>query len=439
MLELEDIEKDSSLLIERVRYSDRKSRSTKNRFRQGDVLYGKLRPYLNKVLIADRDGYCTTEIVPIRATAAVDRRYLFYWLKHPEFLEYVTGVSHGLNMPRLGTDAGRNAPFILAPLREQRQIAAALDSIFQRLGRCRQRLEVVPALLKRIREAVLEAAVSGRLTEEWRQVHGIDQSSWRSAKIGELVTALNGRAFPSIDYSCNGVRLVRPGNLHPSGRVQWNDQNTVRLPESYTHTHKQYLLGQGELLMNLTAQSLKDNFLGRVCIKDDPEPVLLNQRICAFRSIGPEDVRPYLFVYFRAPSFRRFVDTLDTGTLIKHMYTKDVLAHEVSLPTQAEQQEIFRRVDALFTLAANLEGQCGEAKLRIDRLMPAILTKAFEGQLVAQDSSEELSREMLERIKGGHEAREPSELRRPLGSVHGPGRGKKAIVAGREPRERKRA
>ncbi len=168
VLELEDIEKDTSRIIQRFTFRERKSKSTKNRFEPGDVLYGKLRPYLNKVVLADQEGYCTTEVIPLKATQAVESRYLFYWLKHPVFLDYVNEVSHGLNMPRLGTDAGKAAPFILAPLAEQKRIADKLEAVLGRVDACRARLDRVPALLKRFRQSVLASATSGRLTAEWR-------------------------------------------------------------------------------------------------------------------------------------------------------------------------------------------------------------------------------------------------------------------------------
>lgn len=129
VLELEDIEKDTSKIIQRISFNQRKSKSTKNYFQPGDVLYGKLRPYLNKILVSDSEGYCSTEIVPIQATFAINSCYLFYWMKSPAFLDYVSAVSHGLNMPRLGTVAGRCAPLILPPLSEQKRIADKLDAV----------------------------------------------------------------------------------------------------------------------------------------------------------------------------------------------------------------------------------------------------------------------------------------------------------------------
>jgi len=133
VLELEDVERDSSRLLTRLTMRQRQSKTTKNRFYSDDILYGKLRPYLNKVLIADRDGFCTTEIVPISTGDHLDPRYLFHWLKHPAFLKHVGAESHGMNLPRLGTKAGRTAPLVLAPRTEQTRIANQLDTLLARI------------------------------------------------------------------------------------------------------------------------------------------------------------------------------------------------------------------------------------------------------------------------------------------------------------------
>jgi type I restriction enzyme S subunit len=169
--QLEDIEKGSSKILQRLNFSERRSKSTKNRFEKGDVLYGKLRPYLNKVVIADQDGYCTTEIVPLKPNLLVDGRYLFYfyWLKNPVFLEYVDSVSHGIQMPRLGTEAGLKAPLVLPPLNEQRRIVEKLDRIFDRLRKVRHELSYIKKLIDRYRQAVLTAAFRGDLTADWRR------------------------------------------------------------------------------------------------------------------------------------------------------------------------------------------------------------------------------------------------------------------------------
>src|SRR5664279_3951711 len=132
-LELEDIEKETGLLIKRLTIGERGVKSPKTRFLRGDVLYGKLRPYLNKVLIADEDGYCTTEIVPLRTPKELVPKYLYYWLQHPEFRQYATQASHGMNMPRLGPDKLKDAPVALTPLRIQERVVAHLDGVYSRI------------------------------------------------------------------------------------------------------------------------------------------------------------------------------------------------------------------------------------------------------------------------------------------------------------------
>lgn len=403
VLELEDIEKDTSRLLQRLSFEDRQSKSTKNKFNKGDVLYGKLRPYLNKMLIAPEDGYCSTEIVPLQVNKElVDNRFLFYWLKHPAFLQYVNSVSHGINMPRLGTDAGKSAPFILAPLNEQKRIADKLDVLQNRLDECRERLERVPDLLRRLRQSLFAAAVTGELTEAWRRIHNPDE--WQLKAVSELVTIKNGRAFPSTDYTKEGVKLLRPGNLHVSGRVDWQEHNTTRLPIQYSNEFPSYVLGEGELLMNLTAQSLKDEFLGRVCLKTDGEPALLNQRICAFYPKNDWDVRKYLFIYFKSPQFRDFVDTLDSGTLIKHMHSKQLLNHKLLLPTQEEQMEIISRVESLLNLIDSIEARIDEGLQQTSQLPSSILAKAFCGELVPQDPKDEPISELLKTVQGSQQS-----------------------------------
>ena len=129
VLDLEDIEKDTSRLIQKIRFTERGSLSDKNVFQASDVLYGKLRPYLNKVIVADESGVCTTEILPVRCFGEFDSHYFKIALKSPYFINYVNARSYGMKMPRLGTEDGRKACFPLAPLAEQHRIVAKVDEL----------------------------------------------------------------------------------------------------------------------------------------------------------------------------------------------------------------------------------------------------------------------------------------------------------------------
>ena len=129
LLDLEDIEKDSGRLIQRKRKCEVKSFSTKHRFIAGQVLYSKLRPYLNKVIIADEDGYCTSEILPLDFDKAVYNRFAQVYLMSPFFVGYAIQFSYGVKMPRLGTQDGRMALVPLPSLAEQKRIVTSIDAL----------------------------------------------------------------------------------------------------------------------------------------------------------------------------------------------------------------------------------------------------------------------------------------------------------------------
>ena len=132
VLDLEDIEKDSGKLLRKKRMKDVLSKSDKHIFYKGNVLYSKLRPYLNKVIIADEDGACTTEIL------AFDFGYIFnkyaqLFLMSPFFVDYATADSYGIKMPRLGSKRGNRALMPLPPLKEQQRIVAQIEKLFEQL------------------------------------------------------------------------------------------------------------------------------------------------------------------------------------------------------------------------------------------------------------------------------------------------------------------
>ncbi len=129
VLDLEDIEKETSKLLAKVRFLERNSLSTKSKFHKGDVLYSKLRPYLDKVIVSDEDGVCTTEILPLKLIGNVNPYYLRFTLKRGDFLTYVNSVTKGMKMPRLGTNDGQLALIPLPPIYEQEQIVAKLDEL----------------------------------------------------------------------------------------------------------------------------------------------------------------------------------------------------------------------------------------------------------------------------------------------------------------------
>ena len=134
MLDLEDIEKDSGVVLQKVRKAERNAASTKHWFHKGQVLYSKLRPYLNKVVLADEDGYCTSEILPLEFERNIIPQYARYYLMSPTFLRYANKCSYGVKMPRLGAADGTKAIIPVPPLEEQKRIVIAIEQTFSQLA-----------------------------------------------------------------------------------------------------------------------------------------------------------------------------------------------------------------------------------------------------------------------------------------------------------------
>ena len=134
ILDLEDIEKDSGVILQKVRQDERNAGSTKHRFHKGQVLYSKLRPYLNKVVLADEDGYCTSEILPLEFERNILPQYARYFLMSQTFLRYANKCSYGVKMPRLGTADGKKAIISVPPVKEQKRIVMAIELAFAQLA-----------------------------------------------------------------------------------------------------------------------------------------------------------------------------------------------------------------------------------------------------------------------------------------------------------------
>ena len=129
VLDLEDIESGTGRLLKRVVKEERDVSSSKRHFDTGEVLYGKLRPYLNKVLISDAPGYCSTEIMPIALYGQTDPTYILFCLMSDYFVKYANHCSYGMNMPRLGTKDGQQALIPIPPINEQTRIVQGVKAM----------------------------------------------------------------------------------------------------------------------------------------------------------------------------------------------------------------------------------------------------------------------------------------------------------------------
>ena len=349
-------------------------------------------------------------------------------------------------------------PIVVAPAPEQTRIGEALDELFSDLDASVAAIKKVRDKLKLYRASVLKAAVEGALTADWRARHPqVEPASellkrilverrriWEEEQLrqfeqkgrvppkncrakykepvahaptglpdlpdgwcwvswGQVGLSQNGRPFPSKHYQGSGTKLLRPGNLHMDGQVRWTKKNTRYMPDRYLETASTLVVGSGELVINLTAQSLKDDFLGRVCITSRDEFCLLNQRLAR---LTPIVIPPRFMLWvFKSVVFRKFVSALNTGSLIQHMFTRQLDEFLFPLPPLPEQEAIVEIVDRQLSVIERLEAEIDSKLKKVQGLRQAILRHAFTGRLVPQNPNDEPASELLKRIAAEREAR----------------------------------
>ena len=444
-----------------IKGSDAPSRA-RMAIRKGDVLFSLVRPYLKNIAIVPDEldkQIASTAYCVLRPGPSIESAFLFYQLLQDSFIHAVP--TYGNSPPSARDDEFLEMHVRVAPTAEQTRIVAKLEELLSDLDAGLAALGRAQANLKRYRAAVLKAAVEGKLTEQWRKDHSdVEPASkllerilaerrkkWQEAQLAKYaaagktppkdwkdkyteptrpdVTALpglpprwcwaglgqiaffqNGRSFPSSEYSANGVKLLRPGSLFADGSVQWTEQNTKRMPEKWAERHPDYIVRGRNLIMNLTAQSLKDEFLGRVCITNSEEHCLLNQRLARINAIdGVQEM--FLLYVLKSERFRRFVNELNTGSLIQHMFTSQLNDFVFPLPPFSEQSEIVQIIEERLSVAKHVEDTIDASTAHARILRQSILKRAFEGKLVPQDPNDEPASVLLERIRAARTASAP--------------------------------
>jgi len=321
------------------------------RFRRGQVLFGKRRAYQRKVAVAEFEGVCSGDILVFETK---DERLLLellpFIVQSDSFFANALRTSSGSLSPRTRWRDLATYEFPLPPLDEQRRITDILWAAEEAM----QTQENLIARLWGFRQVLLDHLLPGPLATDLPAI----------IRLRDICGMQNGRAFPSQDYQKQGIKLLRPGNLGSDGYFDWREDITRFLPTTYLEIARDYVVEPGDVVINLTAQSLEDGFMGRVCIAREGDQSLLNQRIGLFRCINvllPE----YLFRCLQTTRFRRLVEARCEGSKIKHLYWQHLEGFELLCPAVEEQEAVveqFAIIDA--TIKSAIAHREGTSNLR---------------------------------------------------------------------------
>ncbi|ELE5878148.1 TPA: restriction endonuclease subunit S [Vibrio cholerae] len=349
--------------------------SAKQMVEPGDVLVCKINPRINRVWIVGTQGayrqIASSEWINVR-NDTYDSNYLRYFFSSQGFRELlcseVTGVGGSLTRAQPKKVAGY--PVIIAPPDQQTEIANQLDLIFEKLKMAQSRLEKVPLLLKRFRMSVLSAAVSGELTEEWRDANNADD--WEHVSLKQVGKGFNyGSSAKSKKEG--SVPVLRMGNLQ-DGKLDWSDL----VYTSDESEIEKYKLEPGDVLFNRTNSP---ELVGKTSIyRGEREAIFAGYLI---KVQGTERLNSeYLNIQLNSPNARDYCWQVKTdGVSQSNINAQKLKAYEFNLPSIEEQEEIVRVVSELLAKSDLVKKQYEAAKLRVDKLTQSILALAFRGEL----------------------------------------------------------
>lgn len=281
-------------------------------------------------------------------------------------------------------------------LAEQRRIADKLDALLARVDACRDRLDRVPTILNRFRQAVLNAAVDGYLTEEWR---GGGLKSWSFERAADVCAKVQSGGTPKEGFTTSGVPFLKVYNIVHQ-RIDFAYRPQFIAHDVHSSTLSKSLTLPGDVLMNIVGPPL-----GKVAVVTDEYPAWnINQAITLFRP-SPRVSTGWLYcVLCSGKNIQSIIHETRGSAGQVNISLSQCRDFVIPVPPRDEQAEIVRRVESLFALADAIEAKWQAARAQVERLTPALLAKAFRGELVPQDPNDEPASTLLTRLRGSAEA-----------------------------------
>ncbi|MGQ5288432.1 restriction endonuclease subunit S [Pectobacterium actinidiae] len=312
-----------------------------------------------------------------------DERFFFHSL--PGYLSAINANTSSVTVKHLSSKTLQETLFPLPPIAEQKIIAEKLDTLLAQIDSTKARLEQIPKILKRFRQAVLVAAVSGKLTDEWRKKFCIPHGQLQPLNVAGSIIAGQSPSSSQVNNQGKGIAYV-------TGPEQWDGKKI--LPHKWTEYPKK-IAPDGSIFVTVKGAGVGKTFPGCKCA--------IGRDVYAF---VPNSEMNYKYILFSIQAAAADVVVKAKG-LIPGLTKANIIEHVVYIPDIREQHEIVRRVEQLFAYADTIEKQVNFALSRVNHLTQSILAKAFRGELTAQwreenpdlISGENSAAALLEKIK----------------------------------------
>ena len=351
VLELEDIEKDTANIIQHLNKNERKINGTRHKFQKGQILYSKLRTYLNKVLVAPNDGFCTTEIMAFGSYGILSNNYICYVLRSLYFLDYTLQCGYGVKMPRLSTTDACNGLIPLPPLAEQERIVNEIQRLFSIIDIVENGKDGLQTAIQQAKNKILDLAIHGKLvpqdpndepaSELLKRINPKAEITCDNPQYGKLpkgwcettLKSLAKEVFAGGDKPTEFTKEKTNGNIIPIYA------NGVEKDGLYGYTNAARVI---EPCLTVSARGT----IGFTCIRNIPFVPIVR-----LITIVPNPVFDLKYMKFCLDSLLIWSE----GSSIPQLTVPTIKKMQLPLPPLQEQHRIVAKIEELFTQFDKIE------------------------------------------------------------------------------------
>ena len=355
---LEHVESGSGRILPSVG-EDKPVRSGAYRFDSRHVLYGKLRPYLNKVALPDFSGRCTTELVPLLPAKSVDRDWLAWQLRRPETVDFAMRGKTGSRMPRANMREFMGMSISLPPLAEQKRIVARLNAQMAVVDRAKAAAREILDAAEALNAAIIRELMpylGHQLADFWK---------WR--KLGEICEIVSGATPKSgVEEYWNGnITWVTPTDLSRLDGIYIGSSQRMVTNQGYDSCSTN-LVPKGSVVMSTRAP------IGHLAIADTE---LCTNQGC--KTFVPNPRVDSKFLYFALRANVGNIQMLGSGTTFTEVSKTKLANFDMPIPPISEQKRVVALLDERLAESAKIAAAARGGLDEVEAMPSALLRRAL--------------------------------------------------------------
>jgi len=375
-----------------ISLDDHSEISKRSGVKKGDLLFSMIGTIGNVAIVPENTEFSVKNVGLFRANPILlYERYSFFWLLSDTYQRYLDDKKRGGSQKFVSLGILRESPVPIAPLNEQNRIANKLDELLAQVDTIKARVDAIPKIIKRFRQSVLAAAVSGKLTESWRKSNEVTIESWKTTTFDDVCREITVGFVGKMkdQYQESGIPFLRSQNVRA---FNFSRKNLLYISEQFHKVIFKSRLESGDLAI------VRSGAPGTTCVIPDSLGVANCSDLVIARPSKQLNAH-FACIFMNSESGLAHVATNQVGVAQQHFNVGSMKGTEINLPEIKEQNEIVQRVEHLFTFAEQIEQRVKDAQSRVNHLTQSILAKAFRGELVPQDPNDEPAEKLLERIQ----------------------------------------